>query len=238
MISVNHCSLTIDQVLVQQGKKKNLKMDTIITSVTSLFAVDFLLKLIGTVVVLILALKITFYIYYARRRMPFIWYNNNCWAVVTGSTNGIGLEFARYLARKNYNLMLISRCDVKLKQTMMRILNEVDHQIQIKTLAVDFTDVNIYEQVKQFLQTDLNDIFILVNNVGIAPSMLQRFIDVSDTDLNQKIINVNVVGITKMTELILPSMLSRKRGLIINLSSMSSMFPVANMTTYSSTKVN
>lgn len=68
------------------------------------------------------------------------------WAVVTGATDGIGLEFARQLAAKDYNLLLLSRSQEK--------LNRVNHEItcqypncEVRVLAVDFSRTDIYEQV-------------------------------------------------------------------------------------------
>ena len=60
------------------------------------------------------------------KRRKFIWTTNDgqYWAVVTGATDGIGFEFARQLARKGYNLMMISRNEEKLAAKRQLILNE------------------------------------------------------------------------------------------------------------------
>ena len=140
--------------------------------------------------------------------------------------------------------MLISRSADKLEATKKAIQSEVRSsgaQIQIRTLAVDFTRVDIYDQVKAFLDTGrTSSIYILVNNVGNAPSSLDYFLSTEhrlDPDINQKLITVNAIATTKMIELVLPSMVENGRGLLINVGSMSSRHIVPMISLYSATKV-
>lgn len=144
--------------------------------------------------------------------------------------------------------MLISRSADKLEATKKAIQSEVlstttggGTQIQIRTLAVDFTRVDIYDQVKAFLDAGrTSSIYILVNNVGNAPSSLDYFLSNEhrlDPDINQKLITVNAIATTKMIELVLPSMVENGRGLLINVGSMSSRHIVPMISLYSATKV-
>ena len=64
------------------------------------------------------------------------------WAVVTGSTDGIGKAYAFELAKKNFNLVLISRSIDKLNEVSKEITQKFDH-IQVKTIAFDFTNTNL-----------------------------------------------------------------------------------------------
>ena len=177
-------------------------------------------------------------------RKPFLWITENQWAIITGSTDGIGYEFARQLAHKGYNLMLISRNEQKLQKTKHEIMAEVlcttttnsdSKNIQIETLTVDFGRLDIYEQVETFLGE--REVFVLVNNVGTVCDLPNNFFEGNFKLRNQEIINTNLISMVKMNELVLPSMLQRKRGLVINISSASSLVPSPLLCIYAATKV-
>lgn len=167
----------------------------------------------------------------------FEWKTNDgkYWAVVTGSTDGIGFEFARQLAAKNYNILMISRNAQKLEEKRRTILNE-HSSIQIKTLAVDFKHTDIYDEIKKFLNVHLEDIFILVNNVGTSMG-INNYAD-EDANGHKELVNINVISTLGMTDLILPTMISKKHGLIINVSSLASKIELPCLATYGATKVS
>ncbi|XP_069812086.1 very-long-chain 3-oxoacyl-CoA reductase-like, partial [Dendropsophus ebraccatus] len=157
------------------------------------------------------------------------------WAVVTGATDGIGKEYAMELARRGFNVVLISRTVEKLE----KVAKEIEKQTQRKTkiFQVDFTGGSeIYPKVEKALK-DL-DIGVLVNNVGMSLGGTGRFLDTPD--LNQRIediINCNVFSVLHMTRIVLPGMVQRKRGVIINLSSAAGARPYPLVNIYSCTKV-
>src|SRR5699024_2976471 len=88
-----------------------------------------------------------------------------------------------------------------------------------------------------FLDTAINDVFVLVNNVGTAGDLPNYFLTENYQTRNESIINTNLISLTKMTELVLPSMVQRKRGLMINVSSASSLNTCPLLSTYAATKV-
>lgn len=95
-------------------------------------------------------------------------YGEDSWAIITGSTSGIGLGFAKYLASKGFNLVCISRNPEKLKEKEAEIKAEAKGEIKIKNITKDFTQAyqaDFYNDIAETVK-DL-DISILVNNVGI-----------------------------------------------------------------------
>lgn len=155
------------------------------------------------------------------------------WCVITGSTDGIGKAYAFALAKKGIDLILISRNPSKLESTAKEIREK--HDVQIKVIAVDFThDVSIYDKIKTEIGS--TPIGILINNVGLAqwPGILT---DVPDRDrVIQDILNVNGVSCMRMNSLIIPQMMERRKGLILNVASLSCITPLCGYGIYGSVK--
>ncbi|XP_054014686.1 inactive hydroxysteroid dehydrogenase-like protein 1 [Hylaeus anthracinus] len=156
------------------------------------------------------------------------------WAVVTGSTDGIGKAYAKELAARNLNLVLISRTKEKLEKTREEILQE-NPNIEVKIIVTDFSEGR---KVYRKLEEELKDvpIGILVNNVGIQYSYPMYLGEVPETEL-WNIINVNVGATTLMTRLVIKQMQERGKGAIVNVSSGSELQPLPLMTVYAASKV-
>lgn len=156
------------------------------------------------------------------------------WAVVTGGTSGIGKEVSLQFASRGIPLVIISRDDELLRKTKKEI--ETKHGVEVKTLQVDFKegDFDSYDKIERYLQG--LDIGILVNNVGQAPPP-KRFLDLTDLpQVCREILNVNVLPMWRMCQIVMPGMKQRRRGLVLNLSSISAIVPLPYMALYGSTK--
>lgn len=154
------------------------------------------------------------------------------WAVVTGCTDGIGKEYAKQLAKRGMNIVLVSRTQDKLDKVSSEIVQEYDVQTEI--VKVDFIDGrHIYEDVAKHLQD--KEIGILVNNVGVMLPHPMEFELASEKDLWGHV-NVNVASVPAMTKLVLPGMLTRGKGAIINIASIAGLYPIPLMGIYSATK--
>ncbi|XP_065148047.1 very-long-chain 3-oxoacyl-CoA reductase-A [Paramisgurnus dabryanus] len=155
------------------------------------------------------------------------------WAVVTGATDGIGKSYAEELARRGFSMMLISRSQEKLDDVAKSL--ESTFNVETRTIAVDYGQTDIYPKIEKGLSG--LEIGVLVNNVGISYPYPEFFLHIPDLEkFIDTMINVNITSVCQMTRLVLPRMEARAKGVILNISSASGMFPVPLLTIYSSTK--
>ncbi|XP_062854996.1 17-beta-hydroxysteroid dehydrogenase type 3 [Trichomycterus rosablanca] len=157
------------------------------------------------------------------------------WAVITGGSDGIGKAYAQELGRRGLNVVIISRSKEKLNRTAREI--ELKNLRKVIVIPADFTKDDIYGHIKKIIK-DL-DIAVLVNNVGILPSYIPCKL-LETVHLEEKInqmINCNVKTMVKMCHIILPGMVKRERGIILNISSGMAKVPFPLYTLYSATKV-
>ncbi|KAG7090974.1 hypothetical protein E1B28_010041 [Marasmius oreades] len=155
------------------------------------------------------------------------------WAVVTGATNGIGKEFAFQLAKSGFNVFLVARNPQLLESTAKDIATK--YSVSTNTYSVDFSryDQTIYDKLGAALEG--LDIGVLVNNVGRSHNMPVYFAETPKEEMND-IVAINMNGTLRMTYAILPGMIQRKRGLILNIGSFAGAVPSAMLATYSGTK--
>lgn len=141
------------------------------------------------------------------------------WVVVTGATDGIGKAMAFEFASKGCNVAMISRSKEKLDHCAQEFNRKFkDQDIEVKTLDVDFShfDHDTRKRVADFLK-DL-DVGVLVNNVGVSYPFTKYFHELDDERVEQ-LITLNVNSTTWMTRIVLPKMLEKKKGAIVNISS-------------------
>nr|XP_039259239.1 very-long-chain 3-oxoacyl-CoA reductase-like [Styela clava] len=166
------------------------------------------------------------------------------WAIVTGSTDGIGKAIAHELAKRKINIFLISRSLEKLTKVAEEI--ERSYKVETKILVFDFTNFDHlpgsgdpYSVISDAMKN--LEVGIMVNNVGMPTGRIDVFHKsqkpgeaLSKSISNQ--IHCNASSRVKMMELVLPSMIARKIGLIINISSMSAAFVSPILATYAAAK--
>ncbi|KAF1960567.1 NAD(P)-binding protein [Byssothecium circinans] len=157
------------------------------------------------------------------------------WALITGASDGIGKEFALSLAAKGYNLLLISRTRSKLDTLASEISSKYGPKISTKTLAMDFAQNRDSDYAALRKLIDGLDVSILVNNVGLSHSIPVPFTETPAQEMND-IIVINCMGTLKVTKIVAPGMVSRKRGLILTMASFGGFFPTPLLATYSGSK--
>lgn len=158
------------------------------------------------------------------------------WAIVTGASDGIGKEYAIQLAQKGFNLVLISRTESKLQALAKEIEQKyVGSAVKCKVLAMDFSKNDDADYAKFKALVDGLDVGILVNNVGQSHSIPVPFI-LTPKDEVRDIIAINCIATLRVTQLVAPGMVQRKRGLILTMGSFAGWMPTPLLATYSGSK--
>jgi len=151
-------------------------------------------------------------------------------AVITGASGGIGAVYADRFAKRGYNLLLIARDEKRLGDVAKKLSEE--HGVAVETLAADLTDKSALLQLENKLQADKN-VSVLVNNAGFGGT--KSLVDSSVDDL-ENMIFLNVTTLTRLTAAVLPNLIAKKSGAVINISSVVAVNPDALNGTYSGTK--
>jgi len=155
------------------------------------------------------------------------------WALVTGATDGIGREFARQLAKAGFNIVLVSRSSEKLAAAANEI--EGEYKVSSKIYSIDFSkaDVKAFDGLAETING--LDISVLVNNVGKSHDLPVYFHETEQQEIDD-ILQININSTLRITRIVLPSLLARKKGLILNIGSFAAAVPSAMLATYAGSK--
>lgn len=159
--------------------------------------------------------------------------SGKAWAIVTGTTSGIGSAFVSILARLGFNVLMVARNESKLKE--MKASCSVLKNVKVDYIVIDLAKTGdlVSSELTQFLAS--HEVSILVNNAGMNTDYPKLFIDNSLTEV-ESIIDVNARALTVLTHTVLPSMVHRQNGLIINISSLFGQLSGPLVSVYSGTK--
>ena len=155
-------------------------------------------------------------------------------AIITGASRGIGKAVALKLAKEGVNVLIAARN----QQTLDEAVADIQSQAQGKVIGVS-TDVSQLDDLKRLHQTaidEFGDIDILVNNAGVTS---QYPFDKQPIEDLERLVNTNYLGYVRLIRLVIPGMIERKAGAIINMVSGSTLVDPVPRTfvAYSSIKV-
>ncbi|KAL7072138.1 hypothetical protein ACQ4LE_008440 [Meloidogyne hapla] len=157
------------------------------------------------------------------------------WALITGGTDGIGRAYVNELAKKQFNIIIISRSQSKLDNVAKEVKEEFK-EIEVRTIAFDFTNPKLEDYEKNiFNKIDDIDIGILVNNVGMFNEYPERF-EKTDIKHMTAMALCNMLPQTILSHYVLKQMLSRRKGIVVNISSTMGSFQWYYMAIYSASK--
>jgi hypothetical protein len=157
---------------------------------------------------------------------------DDCKALITGASAGLGREFARQLAGRANSLILIARRE----QTLNDLRDEL-HQhypnVAVSVRKSDLADLVQVNELLAWLDRERIDVDLLINNAGLGD--LGPFAT-SEPTRNEQMTLVNVVALTALTRCLLPPMIARQRGGILNVSSSAGFLPIPKSAVYAATK--
>jgi short-subunit dehydrogenase len=153
------------------------------------------------------------------------------YSLITGASSGIGECFARALAARGRNLVLVARSGEKLESLAAEL--RARHGIAIEAIPLDLGEAGSAVRLAEILGKRQLKIDLLVNNAGFGAR--GRFWELP-YDRQSEMIRLNVLTLAELTHLLLPAMVADKRGAIINVSSTSSFQPIPYTATYAATK--
>lgn len=151
--------------------------------------------------------------------------------LITGATAGIGYEMSRLFAMNGYNLVIIARNQSQLQKLKQHWEDEFG--VTIYAIQKDLSHPSAVEEIMDYLEEHNIEIDILINNAGFG-----LFGPFTETPIEQelKMIQVNIVALTQLTKCLLPNMIRKKRGKILNVASIAAFQSGPLMAVYYATK--
>lgn len=152
-------------------------------------------------------------------------------ALITGATSGIGEACARKFAEGGYNLILTARRSEKLAEIKAQLEAE---GTKVRTLVFDVRDAEAAKQAIDSLEAEWQTIDVLINNAGLALGLEKEY--EGDPEDWNTMIDTNIKGLLTMTRLIVPAMVERNEGHVINIGSVAGDAAYAGGNVYCATK--
>lgn len=151
-------------------------------------------------------------------------------ALITGATSGIGLATAKLLAENDFNLILCGRR----KERLTNLKAELSAQCEVLTLSFDVRERKVVEEIFSSLDQKWRNIDVLVNNAGNAHGFSS--IEAGSVDDWDAMIDINVKGLLYISKSVLPGMVERKAGHVVNIGSIAGKEVYPNGAVYCASK--
>ncbi len=153
------------------------------------------------------------------------------WALITGASSGIGAELARVFAGRGYSLVLTARRHERLEALGAEIGQA--HGVPVEVVALDLEDRQAPQDLHELLLERKIAVHTLVNNAGFG---LRGYFASLPHEKQLAMIDLNVTALTSLCRLMLPGMIERRRGGILNVASIAAFQAGPSMAVYYATK--
>lgn len=152
-------------------------------------------------------------------------------ALITGASSGIGKDLAYVHAEKGKDLVIVARREEQLLD--LKSIIEEKHGVQVKVIAKDLLSPDSAQEIFDELAQEGVEVEYLINNAGFGGL---GYFHEQDSDLQQRMITLNVSSLTEMNRLFLPPMIKRNSGRILNVASTAGYLPGPLQAVYFATK--
>ena len=149
--------------------------------------------------------------------------SNRSTIVVTGASSGIGAVYADRSAARGHNVVVVARDESRLTTLAAGLRSR--YHVDVDVLRADLTDRADLERVEHRLATDAS-IEVLVNNAGAAPH--GGYVDI-DADALDALIRLNITSVARLSHAVIPGLLKRGSGAIVNIASVVGLAPEFNL---------
>ena len=155
-----------------------------------------------------------------------------CCALITGASAGIGREFVRQLVGRAGSLVLVARRLDRLEE-LRGELTKKDSNLNVHCRAVDLSQANEIEELCAWLEREKIAVDFLINNAGLGD---HGSFATAEPQRIREMLAVNIVALTTLTRALLPGMIQKKRGAILNVSSTAGFLPIRKLAVYAASK--
>jgi hypothetical protein len=152
-------------------------------------------------------------------------------ALITGASGGIGLRLAELLAQRNFDLVVVARRQPELEELAERCRSR--HGSEVSVLAMDLLAPGATVDLVRQLEERQLSVDLLVNNAGLMD--MGAFVEI-DVERHERLLQLNVVNLVSLTRRLLPAMVARGHGRILNVASTSAFQPVPSLSLYAASK--
>lgn len=157
--------------------------------------------------------------------------NSNNYTLVTGGTEGLGMELVKLFARDKHNIIIVARNLKKLNEVKFSI--EKEFKVKVEILNIDLSVNNSCEEVYRFVEKNNFVVDNLINNAGMGGFGLFHESNIIN---DEKLIEINISSLTKLTHYFLKKMIGRNSGGILNVASTAAFSAGPMMNTYYASK--
>ncbi len=153
------------------------------------------------------------------------------WALVTGASSGLGVDFARELAGRGCPVVLVARREERLRQLAAEL--EAAHGVATHVLALDLADRHAPRTLHERLRADGIAVDVLVNNAGFG--VFGPFLEI-DWERERQMLELDVLAVVELTKRFATDMAERRAGWILQVASIGAFQPTPTYATYAAAK--
>jgi uncharacterized protein len=152
-------------------------------------------------------------------------------ALVTGASSGLGVDFARELAKEGANLILVARREDRLKAVAAEINQEFG--VAVDVIPMDLAETGAPQVLYDHLKAENKAVDVLVNNAGYG--LFGMFTELS-WEKQKQMLDLDIIALTHLTKLFVPDMVARKFGAVLQVASIAAYQPAPTYASYAGAK--